>query len=108
MNIVGLELAREELQRPGYFFKAILNSSGIAFFSGNTQHREFKVPGLSYEDNNRGHALAAVVTAGRLEIRSHTAFAVDRVSVIVHALRQHPQLPWLRDFAVTYQGQRLP
>lgn len=104
MNIVGEALVKESLRQPGYFFKAILNDSGAAFFSGKTEHRTVKVAGLSYEDDYKGNAMAAVITDGRIEIRNHAGFSPGRVGAIVRELLAQPQLQGLKGFAVTYQG----
>jgi hypothetical protein len=107
MNIVGSELVRDELRQPGYFFKAVVNDSSAAFFSGKTEHRTVKMSGLSYEDNYEGNALAAIITEGRIEIRNHAAFSPARVGMIVGELLKCPELHCLNDFDVTYQGRKI-
>ena len=107
MNVTGADIVRQELEQPGYFFKAILNDSGAAFFPGKTEHRTVKVAGLSYEDDYKGNALAAVITDGRVEIRNHRDFSAERVKIIVIALLAHPELQCLNGFPVQYRGQKL-
>lgn len=107
MNVFGEELMKEYLRQPGYFFKAILNDNGVVFFSGKTEHRTVKVPGLSYEDDYKGNAMAGVITDGRIEIRNHTGFSPGRVGGIVRELLSNPKLQALKDFNVTYQGNKL-
>ncbi|MEI6807943.1 MAG: hypothetical protein WCN95_04415 [bacterium] len=47
MNTYGTEMILNELAKPGYFFKAVMNDAGIAFFPGSAQHNAVKVAGLS-------------------------------------------------------------
>ena len=103
MNVSGTDIIARELARPGYFFKAVMNESGVVFFPGLTQHNTVKVAGLSYEDNYKGNAMAAIVTEGRLEIRRHEAFSTARVAQIVNQLLGDPRLEALQNFRVTYQ-----
>jgi len=107
MNVIGTDIVREELQQPGYFFKAVLNDSGAAFFPGKTEHRTIKVSGLSYEDDYKGNALAAIITNGRIEIRNHREFSVGRVTTVMQALLSHPELHCLQGFSVQYCGEQV-
>ena len=104
MQITGIEIVQEQIQQDGYFFKAILNDSGACFFSGKTQHSTVKVNGLSYEDDYKGNALAAIIKNNLIEIRNHRDFGVPHVESIIKALLQDPQLECLKDFSVTYRG----
>ena len=38
------------------------------FFPGATEHRTVKAAGLSYEDDYKGNAMAAIISGGRIEI----------------------------------------
>jgi len=107
MNVIGTELVHEELQQPGYFFKAVLNDFGAAFFPGKAEHRTVKLAGLSYEDDYKGNALAVIVTNGRIEIRNHRDFSAGRVTTIMQALLEHPDLRCLQGFSVQYRGEKL-
>lgn len=107
MNIIGTELVHDELRQPGYFFKAVLNGSGVAFFPGKSEHRTVKIAGLSYEDDYKGNALAAIITNGRIEIRYHRDFSIGRVTTIMQALLEHPDLTCLKAFSVQYRGDRI-
>ena len=107
MKIISADLLQEELERPGYFLKAILNEHGIAFFSRKTEHRTVKFDGMSYEDDYKGDALAAIITDGRIEIRNHRDYSGGRVGTIVSSLRERPELECIRDFSVQYRGEKL-
>ena len=74
MNIHGLETLKTELSNTGYFFKAIVNDSEIAFFSGAIQHRDMKVSNLSYEDDYKGNALACVIQPNQIQVRYHARY----------------------------------
>ncbi len=100
-------MVNEELAQPGYFFKVVLNASGAAFFPGKTEHRTVKPTGLSYEDDYKGNALAAIITEGRIEIRNHRDFSVERVTRIIQALLSDPELHCLQGFSVQYRGEKL-
>ena len=107
MNVIGTDFVKQQLDKPGYFFKMILNDSGAAFFSASIQHRTVKVPGLSYEDGPNGNALAAIITNGCIEIRKHPSLSEGRVKAIIQSLLNCSDLSALRGFNVTYQGKKL-
>lgn len=75
MHVIGVELLKNKRDT----LKFILNDRGIVFFPATQQHRDIKMPGLSYEDDDRGNALAGLVTPERVEIRFHGAFSDERV-----------------------------
>lgn len=110
MNVYGLDALKSVQSAVDFQLKAILNDSddlSVAFFSAHSQHREMKIGGLSYEDDYRGNALAAMVSRGKLEIRFHKAFPDSRVRELIQRIKSHPDLESLRDYAVTYQGRAL-
>ena len=75
MNAIGVELLKDKSRS----LKFILNDSGILFFPATQQHRDVKMPGLSYEDDYRGKAVAGLVASERVEIRFHSAFSDERM-----------------------------
>jgi hypothetical protein len=64
----------------------------------STEHRDVKQPGLSYEDDSMGNALAAMVKSGLIEFRFHKAFSDDRVRSIAQAIINHPDVAFMSDF----------
>ncbi|KOR31984.1 hypothetical protein TI05_10180 [Achromatium sp. WMS3] len=106
MNVVGVDVLKEELQRPNYFLKAVLNEFDTIFFPANIQHSSIRLVGLSYSDLE-GNALAAVINNNKIEIRGHQSFSVEKVIVIVKILLNHPDLLSLRTFQVYYKGEHL-
>ncbi len=84
------------------------NDAGAIFFSADVQHRHQKAPGISYEEEYGGNALAAMLAPGRIEIRYHERFSDARVAQIVRTLLDEPRLAFMRGWQVTYQGRTLP
>ena len=107
MKVNGTDRLQQELERRKYFFKAILNANGVAFFSGKTEHRTVKLAGLSYEDDYEGNALAAIITDGRFEIRDHRDFPPSRVKRIIKTMLKREDLQKLKDFSFQYRGKKL-
>ena len=107
MNLYGLEAIKPSLGKDAFFIKAIGNESGIALFPEATQHRDMKVGGLSYEDDYAGNALALTIVPGSIEIRYHEKFTEARVRLIAERLKLLPDLDWLAEFAVRYQGKAI-
>ena len=109
MKIFGADtLAFRIEQEPARQFKAVLNEEGIIIFSAMTQHSTMKQSGISYEDDYRGNALAAVLDGTKCEIRWHRDFSAERVKAIWSALTQNPDLSPLISLRVSYRGEVLP
>ncbi len=87
--------------------KVVLNCKGAIFFPASQEHRDQKAPGISYADDYAGNALAAMVSPGRVEIRNHRDFSESRVTAIMRAMYQQPELATLRGWRVTYRGRDL-
>ncbi len=86
--------------------KFILNDSAIFFFPTSQQHNSVKQHGLSYEDDYRGNALAGIFTGNRIEIRFHQDFTDERVRSIWTQVCANPELSFLREREVYYQGRK--
>jgi hypothetical protein len=61
--------------------KLVFNSRGAIFFPVDQQHRDQKAPGISYEDDHAGNALAAILSPGRIEIRRHSDFSDAAIAI---------------------------
>ncbi len=61
----------------------MFNENGVIFFAAGKQHRDMQTAGISYEDNYKGNALAALLSKGMIEIRYHREFPDGRVSAIL-------------------------
>ena len=107
MNVYGLDAAEMMADAEGFLFKLIANEQGVAFFPCKTEHRDVKQPGLSYEDDSAGNALAAMVKPGLIEFRYHRAFSDQRVGRIVQAIINHPKIAFASGFVITYQGRTI-
>ncbi len=99
---IGLE---EVLAKTHYRFKGIFNSRGVILFPMTRQHRETKAEGISYDDGPTGNALAAVISPGQVDIRSHPRFTAESVRRILEEIFQDGRFEPLRGFTVTYQGK---
>jgi len=105
MVVRGLEYIEPLLSHVSFSAKLVFNQSGAIFFPVNREHRNQKSDSISYEDNYRGNALAAMLAPHRIEIRYHQDFSDADVAEIVASLKQHPDLEFMKDWEVTYQGR---
>ncbi len=81
MLIIGFETLSVRIEKePTRQFTAVLNETGIIIFSVTSQHSTQKQPGISYEDDYRGNALAAILNGTKCEIRWHRDFKVRILS----------------------------
>ncbi|MCA9248728.1 MAG: hypothetical protein KDA42_16495 [Planctomycetales bacterium] len=107
MKAYGVDWLETAADPERFPFKLIANERGVAFFPRTTEHRDVKYPGLSYEDDFQGNALAAMVMPGVVEFRYHAAFSDSRVRHVAHAIIKHPRVMFAAQFAVTYQGRSI-
>lgn len=85
--------------------KMAFNDRGAIVFPVSRQHREMKADGISYEDDYKGNALAAMLRRDAIEVRFHQAFKDADVARIVAALLALPEFAAMRAAHVTYQGR---
>jgi len=85
----------------------VFNQNGAIFFPVIHQHRDQKADGISYENDEKGNALAAMLGPEKLEIRYHRHFSDQRVATIVGSLLDHPELSFMRSWQVLYQGRKI-
>src|SRR5688500_2547899 len=107
MNVSGIDYARELANGSRATAKVIFNASGAIVFPASEQHRDQKTVGVSYEDDYKGNALAAMISKRQMEIRFHRNFSDAQVESVVSSLLQHPELSFIREYRVTYQGREL-
>lgn len=105
MDVLGWEQVEPLLARAYFECKLVFNAEAACFFSGRLQHRDQKVAGLSYEDDYRGNALAAMVKRARIEVRYHERFDDEQVGAILRELLADPRLAPLAGATLTYQGR---
>jgi hypothetical protein len=96
-----------ETAKPHYRFKAVFNDRGIVLGPATAEHKTLCGAGIAYVDDERGNAVAALVSGGRLEIRRHAAFSPDRIQGILRRLEALPQLAPIRGFQVANGGRPL-
>jgi hypothetical protein len=105
--LVGIEHVDALLTGRVYDAKIVFNARGAIVFPSECQHREIKAEGISYEDDYRGNALAAMLRRDAIEIRFHRDFSDAAVSRIVGQLLSVPALAALATARLTYQGRVL-
>ncbi len=64
-----------------------------------------KAEGISYEDNYRGNAMAAMLKPGAIEVRYHRAYSDGDVARIIRTLFEATALSSIRGASVAYQGR---
>lgn len=87
--------------------KMVFNERGAILFPAKHQHRDIKAEGISYEDDYKGNALAAMIATGSIEIRYHKNFTDRDVSRIVGRQLAEPSLSLMAGWRITYQGRPL-
>ena len=107
MNIFTPPNFAEIIDSPNYTYKCVFNEKGAIFFPITHEHRETRLPGVSYDHDGKGDALAAMMSPGKFEIRFHQHFSDQRVLNIMLKLLALPQLIANQPWAVTYQGRRI-
>lgn len=105
MMIVGAELLEKLASGLVFEVKMAFNAAGAIVFPASEQHRDQKLPGISYEENYRGNALAAMIRPGEVEIRFHHDFGdADVARILKSVLARHEMRP-LAGARATYQGR---
>lgn len=107
MLIIGLEHLLAVSEGKALSAKMVFNSQGAIFFPTAIQHRDMKAPGISYADNYKGDALAAMLAPGKIEVRFHEAFSDQEVAAIIRSLANQPGLAFIAGWVATYQGRPL-
>lgn len=105
MIVRGAEHLDEVISGRVHDAKMVFNDCGAIVFPAKRQHREMKAEGISYEDDYRGNALAAMLRRDAIEIRFHRAYGDRAVARIVRRLLTTAELACLAKAQVTYQGR---
>lgn len=103
--IIGAQIVAKLFSGEVQWAKAVFNARGAIFFRAIEQHSEQKAEGISYEDNSKGNALAAVITRDAIEIRRHNSFSDEAVAAIVRNLISCSGVSGLSGSRVTYGGK---
>ncbi len=107
MVVKGTEYLQRLLNKEVFEAKMVFNFRGALVFPRRVEHRDQKAPGISYEVNYQGNALAAMLSPGKIEIRYHEHYSDARVTTLLGELASHPELSVMQDWAVYYQGRQL-
>lgn len=89
MLLVNVAMIAELAEESHFQAKMVFNDRGAIFLSVRDEHRFHEAAGISYEDNYKGNALAAMLGPGTIEIRYHEGFTDRRVARIVRSLLEH-------------------
>ena len=108
MVLIGADYLRGLIAAgSGFSAKMVFNDRGAIVFPVQRQHREMKAEGISYEDEYRGNALAAMLMPGRIEVRYHRAYTDADVARMVRAIVSTPELGMMAGWVLTYQGRAI-
>lgn len=107
MKLIGVDYLRSCVERDQFAAKMVFNETGAIIFPVSAEHRDQKSPSISYEDDHQGNALAAMLTAGRIEVRFHRQFSDERVASLVRQMLATPDLAIANGWHVTYQGRKI-
>lgn len=107
MYLENIEYIQRLVTQESFSAKMVFNASGAIFFPVSRQHRDMKHAGISYEDDYKGNALAAMLAPGKIEIRFEESYSDSWVTTIVKTLLSSPELSFMAGWQVTYQGRTL-
>ena len=107
MHIQGIEFIQQQVLEPYFQAKMVFNSHGAIFFPVSSEHRDQSGPGIKYQDNYKGNALAAMVSNGKIEVRYHREFSDAEVAEMLAGLLAIDSLSCLRGSTLTYQGRTI-
>jgi hypothetical protein len=107
MNVTGANYVQALADGSFSSVKMVFNAKGAILFPTTEQHRDQKADGISYEDDHAGNALAALLSNNCVEVRFHRNFTDAQVLSLIHSLATHPELTFIRDWRITYQGREL-
>lgn len=107
MIVHGFDSITSMLEEDGYLFKLIANESGVVLFPHTKEHRDSAQPGIRYEDESAGNALAAMVKPGRIEFRFHKSFSDERFKQLANRLLALPEFKFASGATATYQARIL-
>lgn len=107
MHVVGGDYLTDLSSNSTLSLKMVVNGNAAIVFPDSLQHRDQRVPGVFYEDNYQGNALAALIRSGRIEVRYHDQFSDRRVAAIFQLLFTLPELSVLKTWDLYYQGKLL-
>ena len=102
--ILMTDLVRE-IGTPNYQFKLVFNDRGVIVIPGTTQHNTARAPGIWYEHDHRGNALAAMVYRDTIEVRGHADFTPERVRGILMRLSRLSPIGLMLGMPITYRGK---
>jgi len=107
MYLQGVDFISDLALRPHFQAKMVFNEAGAIFFPTACEHRDQSGPSISYADNYKGNALAAMISPGLIEVRYHNAFTDAAVASILSEILSEPGLACMAGWKASYQGRDL-
>ena len=105
MVISGADYLKNEISQGDFTAKMVFNEQGALIFSVRTQHSHAKAPGISYEHESAGNAVAAMLLPNKIEVRFHQRFSDERIAHLLMKLLSEPELSEMANWEITYQGR---
>jgi hypothetical protein len=105
MHIQGTDYLAEIAIHEHFSAKMVFNEHGAIVFPVSREHRDQSGPNISYADNYKGNALAAMLAPNSIEIRYHREFSDEDVARILSDLLQDPRLAPIAHARAIYQGR---
>ncbi len=102
---IGADILTQLAEGRIHHAKLVFNDRGFIAFPTPIQHNTMKAEGISYEDNYRGNAMAAMLKPDAIEVRYHRAFGGSDVARIIRTLFERTSLSTMSHACVTYQGR---
>ena len=107
MKITGADYLKKLDEAGSFTAKMVFNDKGAVIFDVHSHHRDMRAPGIAYEDDSGGNAIAAMLMPKLIEVRFHLLFSDDRVVGIIRKLLACPELAFVKGWKVKYQGRIL-
>lgn len=105
MLISGADYLKDVINQGHFPAKMVFNEQGALIFSTRTQHSHVKAPGISYEHESAGNAIAAMLLPNRIEVRFHQRFSDEQIANLLMKLLSEPELSIMAGWEITYQGR---
>ncbi len=107
MHFQGLDFISQLTTQDHFQAKMVFNAHGAIFFPTSQEHRDQSGPNISYADNYKGNALAAMISPGKTEVRYHRDYTDAQVVEILTNLLANNACSFLHPIQATYQSRPL-
>lgn len=107
MKITGADYLQRLTPGSTLMGKMVFNDQGAVIASDKLQHRDMGATGITYEQEGKGNALAAILKPGLIEVRFDPRFSDDRVAGMVRKLLACPELVVMKGWRLTCRNKPL-